>query len=49
MSYFVFFCCLFICHYENVPMQYTVIFHGCKNNNFLNVFFYIFFLFLLKT
>ena len=21
-------------HYENTPMQYTVIFHGCKNNNF---------------
>ena len=21
-------------HYENTPMQYTVIFHGCKSNNF---------------
>ena len=21
-------------HYENMPMQYTVIFHGCKNDNF---------------
>ena len=21
-------------HYENTPMQYTAIFHGCKNNNF---------------
>ena len=21
-------------HYKNTPMQYTVIFHGCKNNNF---------------
>ena len=21
-------------HYENTPMQYTVIFHSCKNNNF---------------
>ena len=20
--------------YENMPMQYTVIFHGCKNGNF---------------
>ena len=19
-------------HYENMPIQYTVIFHGCKNN-----------------
>ena len=22
-------------HYENTPMQYTVIFLGCKNDNFL--------------
>ena len=22
-------------HYENTPIQYTVIFHGCKNHNFL--------------
>ena len=21
-------------HYENTPMQYTVILHGCKDNNF---------------
>ena len=21
-------------HYENRPMQYLAIFHGCKNNNF---------------
>ena len=21
-------------HYENMPMQYTAIFHGCKNVNF---------------
>ena len=21
-------------HYENMPMQYKVIFHGCKNDNF---------------
>ena len=20
--------------YENIPMQYTAIFHGCKNDNF---------------
>ena len=23
-----------IYHYENTPMQYTAIFHGCKNDNF---------------
>ena len=23
-----------ITHYENTPMQYTAIFHGCKNDNF---------------
>ena len=35
-------------HCENTPMQYTAIFHGCKNLNFQmkNV---TFFLFLLKT
>ena len=21
-------------HYDNTPMQYTAIFHGCKNDNF---------------
>ena len=21
-------------HYANIPMQYTAIFHGCKNDNF---------------
>ena len=21
-------------HYENMPVQYTAIFHGCKNGNF---------------
>ena len=21
-------------HYENMPMQYTAFFHGCKNDNF---------------
>ena len=21
-------------HYANTPMEYTVIFHGCKNDNF---------------
>ena len=35
-------------HYENTPMQYTAIFHGCKNNNFQLIFFTIF-IFLLKT
>ena len=24
-----------VVHYENTPMQYTAIFHGCKNVNFL--------------
>ena len=23
-----------MCHYENTPMQYAVIFKGCKNGNF---------------
>ena len=23
-----------LCHYENSPMQYLAIFHGCKNDNF---------------
>ena len=22
------------CHYANMPMQYSAIFHGCKNDNF---------------
>ena len=26
--------CLASYHYDNTPMQYTVIFHGCKNGNF---------------
>ena len=35
-------------HYENTPMQYTAIFHGCENDNFqLN--FLAIFIFLLKT
>ena len=24
----------FVLHYENTPMQYTAIFHGCKKDNF---------------
>ena len=24
---------MMFCHYENTPMQYTAIFHGCKNDN----------------
>ena len=35
-------------HYANTPMQYTAIFHGCKNVNFQMKIFNIF-LFLLKT
>ena len=31
-------------HYENTPMQYTAIFHGCKNDNFhifaLNIYYW---------
>ena len=23
-----------ICHYANMSVQYTAIFHGCKNDNF---------------
>ena len=26
--------CRFSNHYENTPMQYTSLFHGCKNDNF---------------
>ena len=37
-----------ILHYENTPMQYTAIFHGCKNDNFQFNFF-DFFICLLKT
>ena len=35
------------CHYANTPMQYTAIFHSCKNVNF-QMKDKIFFLFLLK-
>ena len=37
-----------IIHYENMSVQYTAIFHGCKNDNF-QMKILIFFLFLLKT
>ena len=36
-------------HYENTPMQYTAIFHGCKNDNFQLNFIFTIFIFLLKT
>ena len=38
-------------HYANMPMQYTAIFHDCKNDNFQmkNCDIVIFFLLLLKT
>ena len=26
--------CSYTVYYENTPMQYTTIFHGCKNDNF---------------
>ena len=30
-----------VIHYDNTPMQYTAIFHGCENDNFqLNSFDY---------
>ena len=29
--------------YESTPMQYTAIFHGCKNDNFQLMFFLLFF------
>ena len=34
-------------HYANMPVQYTAIFHGCKNRNFQikkNVIFFLFFI-----
>ena len=34
-----------IMHYENTPMQYTAIFHGCKNDNFQLKFFDYFHIF----
>ena len=32
----------FLPHYENKPMQYTAIFHGCKKVNFRMIFLNIF-------
>ena len=34
-----------ICHYEIIPMQYTAIFHGCKNVHFQMKHFDIFLIF----
>ena len=32
--------------YENMPMQYTAIFHGCKNDNFqMKIVFFCFLIF----
>ena len=28
------YCCIKSTHYDNMPMQCTVIFHGCKNDTF---------------
>ena len=36
-------------HYANTPVQYTAIFHGCKNDNFQMNFVLKKILFLLKT
>ena len=41
-------CQAFIFHYANTPMQYTAIFHGCKNVNFQMKFFKYFSYFCLK-
>ena len=30
-------------HYANMSVQYTAIFHGCKNDNFQLIFFFYFF------
>ena len=35
-------------HYANMPMQYTAIFHGCKNVNFQMKNYNIFLFFALK-
>ena len=40
---------LLLAHYANMPMQYTVIFKGCKNDSFWMKFIEIFLLVLLKT
>ena len=32
-------------HNANMSVQYTEIFHGCKNDNFQMIFFYIFLIF----
>ena len=34
-----------VIHYANMSVQYTAIFHGCKNDNFQMKFFYIFLIF----
>ena len=36
---------VFVSHYENTPMQYIAIFHGCENDNFQLNFFYYFHIF----
>ena len=35
-------------HYENMPMQYTAVFHSCKNANFQWIFFLYFSYFCSK-
>ena len=32
-------------HYANMSVQYTAIFHGCKNDKFQMIFLYIFLIF----
>ena len=37
-----------VTNYENTPMQYTAIFHGCKKDNFQTKSFYYFHIFALN-
>ena len=37
--------CVSVAHYANMSVQYTAIFHGCKNDNFQMKFFDIFHIF----
>ena len=39
----------FTIHYENMPMHYTSIFHGCKNHNFQKKICDIFLIFAQNT
>ena len=45
MSYWYYLVCILLFHYKNTPMQYTAIFHSCKNVNFQMKFLNIFLIF----